>query len=51
MEPDMVTSQKPLVIYNIYSPEGNYFWRGENKSQFWGKIHQIQLSKGCQLHF
>ena len=35
MEPDVVILGKSLVTYTIYSPEGNDFWRGGSKLQFW----------------
>ena len=28
-------SRKSVVIYNMHSPEGNYFRRGEGKLHFW----------------
>ena len=30
-------SRKSVVMYNIYSPEGNYFRREEGKFLFWGE--------------
>ena len=39
MEPEVhqisLISEKSVVIYNIYSQEGNYFRREEGKFHFW----------------
>ena len=45
----VVISGKSLVMYNIYPPEDNQFWRGRVNSNFLGKIHQIQLSNVPKL--
>ena len=44
-------SGKLVVMYNIYSPECNYFRREEGKFLSWGETHQIQLNNTPKLHF
>ena len=53
MEPEVhqisLISEKSVVIYNIYSQEGNYFEGRRVNSIFEWKTHQIQLNNTPKL--
>ena len=40
-----------VIIYKMYSPQGNYFLREEGKFLCWGETHQIQLNNTPKLQF
>ena len=40
-----------VVIYNIYSPEGNYFGREEGKFLFWGENSPNSIKQHPKLKF
>ena len=44
-------SRKSVVMYNIYSPDGNYFRREEGKFLFWGENSPNSIKQHPKLKF